>query len=120
MAPKEIMQAALLSLGPNGENWNKGKPTKTQVCAVMACVRVMKLPPKDAWAGETHFDNIPELDIILEAMYSALPDHEKEFLEGSGQPKTIKCRLAVYNDQVDSTFADIKGLYERAIQSLEA
>lgn len=95
LTPKEILQKALESFGPNGENWVKTASQRgTERCMVTAIGNV--------------------LDSCAEEYITALQTlHEVVLRQSNTHAFTSN-----FNDDPATTFADVKAVYQKAIDSL--
>lgn len=90
MTPKEMLQKALKSLGPNGEHWCKGTATEDGKCCAVRAL----------WNCSPGDENKP----IFTSALSLLQDT----VSGPGS-------VVGFNDNSATTFADIQDLYNKAI-----
>lgn len=117
MTVKEGLQAALDKLGPNGETWAKGRPIQEAsfdavggtvpdgfLCAMTACGEATGVV---LGLGLTNVDLFKSMRSVLEAQ---LPE---KFVRSFGG-------VVPFNDAPETTFADVKALFERAIAATEA
>lgn len=103
----ELLKAGLVALGPNGEHWGKREKIYQHgnECAITTL-----------WAG---------MEVAYADRYNALKESEKlvqaatEILR-KNLPSNAGGLVSQFNDDPITTFEDIKSLYERSIQSLEA
>jgi hypothetical protein len=96
---KEGLCAALAALGPNGEKWAQGDKNSVLpagfLCALTACGNV----------APSFFSESPNSFYkIRSALEAQLPKHKSD------------TSIARFNDDPETTFADIKALFERAIK----
>lgn len=105
MTVKEGLQAALAALGPNGENWSKGNEEgivgEGYLCAMTATGKV---------AGVRQYT--PKSAILFLAMRRALEAQLPPEAKTSPDLNVVK-----FNDDAATTFADVKALFERAIEA---
>lgn len=92
MTAKEILQAALIAFGPEGEHWIKGySQEEGKACAIHTCWRVSHPGPYNG-----------EFIKATEILIKALPENSPRSTIG-------------FNDSATTTFPDIKAWFERAI-----
>lgn len=100
MEVKELLKAALVVLGPNGEHWIKGIRIGME-CAITACWRASGATPLD---GNT--EAATAVLAAVKQLQNQIPGMEPKF-------------VSHYNDAASTTFTDVKGLFNRAIYALE-
>ena len=104
MTVKEGLQAALAALGPNGENWSKGNEEgivgEGYLCAMTATGKV---------AGVRQYTPPALLFLAMRrALEAQLPPETKT---------SPDLNVVTFNDDAATTFADVKALFERAIEA---
>lgn len=119
MTVKEGLQRALAAFGPNGEKWAKGnEPIKDLtggfgvgmgckvpsgfLCAMTSCGKV------------TGLDHISFRDPAVQTFQDMRAALENAL------PQEFRKSVVRFNDTPETTFADIKALFERAIAAQEA
>lgn len=105
MTVKEGLQAALAALGPNGELWAKGAPVSVHVDGIDGGI-----VPDGFLCAMTACGAVARATELFKGMRSTLE---------AQVPEPFK-HVVPFNDATETTFADIKALFERAIAATEA
>jgi hypothetical protein len=116
MTVKEGLQAALAAFGPNGEGWGKGpevgscfSPEGTKVCALTAAGAVSR-GGKSVQTPESN-DLFVKMKKLLHAH---LPSGHTQVIDFNDDTQVID-----FNDAPETTFEDIRALYNRAIEAAD-